>query len=48
MLLSSVFSGSFATKDALKGNIGCIGLLDTNANAKICSLAIPANDDSID
>jgi ribosomal protein S2 len=32
----------------LKGYSGCIGLLDTNANINECSLAIPANDDSID
>jgi len=48
MLISSVFFSSFATRDALKGFAGCIGLLDTNANSKNCLLAVPSNDDSID
>jgi len=48
MLISSVFYSSFATRDSLKGFSGCIGLLDTNANAKDCLLAVPSNDDSID
>lgn len=48
MLLSSVFYSSFATRDAFKGKVGCAGLLDSNANSKNCTLAIPSNDDSID
>jgi len=48
MLVSSVFYSSFATRDALKGFSGCIGLLDTNADSKDCLLAVPSNDDSID
>ena len=48
VLLSSIFYSSFATSDALKGKIGCIGLLDTNADSKTCNLAVPSNDDSID
>jgi ribosomal protein S2 len=48
MLISSVFSSSFATTDALKGIIGCVGVLDTNANSTDCVLALPSNDDSID
>jgi len=48
MLLSSVFFSNFAVRDALKGYVGCLGLLDTNANAKDCSYVIPSNDDSID
>jgi ribosomal protein S2 len=47
-LISSIFFSGFATKDASRGNIGCIGLLDTNAEAKDCNLVIPCNDDSID
>jgi ribosomal protein S2 len=48
VLVSSIFHSSLITKDVLKGYSGCIGLLDTNANINECSLAIPANDDSID
>lgn len=48
MLLSSVFSSTFPTRESFKGKVGCAGLLDTNANAKNCTLAIPSNDDSID
>jgi ribosomal protein S2 len=48
MLLSSVFFSSFATRDAFKGKVGCVGLLDTNALVRNCTLAIPSNDDSID
>jgi hypothetical protein len=48
MLVSSVFSSSFATRDAFKGISGCVGLLDTNADSKNCLLAVPCNDDSID
>jgi len=38
----------FQTKEAYQARIGCIGLVDTNTNSKICTLAIPANDDSLD
>jgi len=48
MLVSSVFASRFATRDALKGFVGCIGLLDTNADSQNCVLAVPANDDSVD
>jgi len=48
MLVSSIFFSSFATRESFKGKVGCAGLLDTNANAKDCTLAIPSNDDSID
>ena len=48
VLVSSIFHSNLITKDVLKGYSACIGLLDTNANANECSLAIPANDDSID
>jgi len=48
ILVSSVFFSGFATKEILKGKIGCAGLLDTNISAKFCNLAIPCNDDSID
>jgi hypothetical protein len=48
MLISSVFFSAFAAKDSLKGFIGCIGLLDTNANSNDCVLAVPSNDDSVD
>jgi ribosomal protein S2 len=48
MLVSSVFASRFATRDALKGFVGCVGLLDTNADSHNCVLAVPANDDSVD
>lgn len=48
MLVSSVYFSSFVTREAFTGIIGCVGLLDTNANSKNCTLAIPSNDDSID
>lgn len=48
VLVSSVFFSDFATKEFLKGRIGCAGLLDTNVTSRYCNLAIPCNDDSID
>lgn len=48
MLVSSVFFSNFATKDSFKGFVGCVGLLDTNALADYCVLAVPSNDDSVD
>jgi ribosomal protein S2 len=48
MLVSSVFFSNFATTDALKGVVGCIGILDSNADSTNCVLALPSNDDSID
>ena len=48
MLVSSVFFSNFATKDSFKGFVGCVGLLDTNALADFCLLAVPSNDDSVD
>lgn len=48
MLVSSVYFSSFVTREAFTGLIGCVGLLDTNADSKNCTLAIPSNDDSID
>ena len=48
MLVSSIYFSSFPAKESIKARIGCIGLVDTNANSKICNLAIPSNDDSID
>jgi hypothetical protein len=48
VLVSSVFFSDFATRELLKGRIGCAGLLDTNMSSKYCNLAIPCNDDSID
>ena len=48
VLVSSVYFSDFATREFLKGRIGCAGLLDTNVSSKYCNLAIPCNDDSID
>ena len=48
MLVSSVYFSSFVTREAFTGIIGCVGLVDTNADSKNCTLAIPSNDDSID
>lgn len=48
LLISSVFSSPFPVKESFKAKIGCIGLVDSNANGKICTLAVPSNDDSID
>ena len=48
MLVSSVFFSNFATKDSFKGFVGCVGILDTNAIADHCLLAVPSNDDSVD
>jgi len=48
VLLSSVFFGNFVARDTLSGYVGCFGLLDTNADSKDCSFAIPSNDDSLE
>jgi len=48
LLLSSVFFSKFVVKDALCGYVGCFGLLDTNADSRDCSFALPSNDDSLD
>jgi len=48
IFISSIYANMFQTKEAYQARIGCIGLVDTNTNSKICTLAIPANDDSLD
>jgi len=47
LLLASVFFSNFVVKDAFCGYIGCFGLLDSNADSRDCTFALPSNDDSL-
>jgi hypothetical protein len=48
IFISSIRSNQIAVRDALSGSIPCVGILDTNARSKFCTIPIPANDDSVD
>ena len=48
IFVSSVYNNYFVVNEASSACVPCLGIVDSNAGAQGCNVAIPGNDDSLD